>query len=200
MTVNKPQHCSVESRKHAHAWLVVCFGVVYLIGGCASHRRPVTTWQGAAVVRPIMPAIVVPRPAPPADESIDPVPELRLELPPPPALLAVSAVPARPHVAPEPTRESNVAAKPEPPAIAPQLSPAETNDARQQMITSLSVAESNLSRSQGKQLNSTQSDLASKIKGFITDARSAERDGDWTRARSLATKAQVLSEELVASL
>ncbi len=29
---------------------------------------------------------------------------------------------------------------------------------------------------------------------------SAGRDGDWTRARSLATKAQVLSEELVASL
>ncbi|MDP9338271.1 MAG: hypothetical protein M3P45_05320 [Acidobacteriota bacterium] len=68
------------------------------------------------------------------------------------------------------------------------------------MLASLSVAEKNLARAQGKRLNSTQSDLAAKVRGFIDDARSAGHDGDWTRARSLATKAQVLSEELVASL
>lgn len=84
--------------------------------------------------------------------------------------------------------------------MAPQLTPAETTSARRQMLASLTVAEKNLARSQGKNLNSAQSDLAAKIKGFIGDARSAEHDGDWTRARSLATKAQVLSDELVASL
>jgi hypothetical protein len=84
--------------------------------------------------------------------------------------------------------------------IEPQLTPAEISAARQQMSSGLTVAEKNLARSQGKALNPTQSDLAAKIRGFIGDARAAERDGDWTRARSLATKAQVLSEELVASL
>ncbi len=84
--------------------------------------------------------------------------------------------------------------------IAPQLTPAETNSARQQMYASLSVAEKNLARSQGKKLSSTQSDLAAKVKGFIGDARLAGHEGDWTRGRSLATKAQVLSEELIASL
>ena len=84
--------------------------------------------------------------------------------------------------------------------IAPQMSDAEASAARQQMTSSISEAEKNLARSQGKTLNATQSDLATKIKQFIGDAQSASREGDWTRARSLATKAQVLSEELASSL
>lgn len=152
------------------------------------------------MVHPKLPATVAPRPQPPADETIDPVPELRLELPPPPPFLAVQVAPLRPRVAPEPAHEASVSSKPEVPVIAPQLTPAETDAARQQMASSLSIAESNLARSKDRALNSTQSDLASKIKGFISDARSAEHDGDWMRARSLATKARVLSEELVASL
>jgi hypothetical protein len=150
-------------------------------------------------MRPRMPATIAPTPKPLTDESVDPVPELRLELPPSPPLLSVRTGPARPHAAPVPAAESNVSNKPEPPIIAPQLTSAEINAARQQMIASLSVAERNLARSQGKTLNATQSDLAAKIKGFIGDARSAGHDEDWTRARSLATKAQVLSEELAAS-
>jgi ribosomal protein S20 len=39
--------------------------------------------------------------------------------------------------------------------------------------------------------------MVSKIRGFIKDAREAAHAGDWTRASSLAKKAQVLSEELV---
>jgi 2-keto-4-pentenoate hydratase len=143
---------------------------------------------------------IFPSSGPLADESKDPVPDWRLELPPPPSALTARAVPARPHVAAPPSVENNVASKPEPPVIAPHLTPAETTAARQQMLVSLNVAEKNLARSQGKKLNGTQADLAAKVKGFIGDARSAEHDGDWTRARSLATKAQVLSEELVASL
>jgi hypothetical protein len=49
-------------------------------------------------------------------------------------------------------------------------------------------------------LNATQSDLASKVRGFLKDAREAAQIGDWSHARSLAKKAQVLSEELASSL
>jgi hypothetical protein len=49
-------------------------------------------------------------------------------------------------------------------------------------------------------LNATQSDLVSKINGFLKYAREAAQAGDWSHARSLAKKAQVLSEELAASL
>ncbi len=84
--------------------------------------------------------------------------------------------------------------------IAPQLSPQETAVAQQQTNQSLSVAERNLGSTHGKKLNPAQSDLVSKIKGFLKDAREAARISDWVRARSLAKKAEVLSEELAASL
>jgi hypothetical protein len=45
-----------------------------------------------------------------------------------------------------------------------------------------------------------QADLASKARGFVSDARDAARAGDWDRARSLAKKAQILSQELLDSL
>jgi len=65
---------------------------------------------------------------------------------------------------------------------------------------SLTVAERNLAAAAGKSLNAMQSDVASKVRNFISDAREAGRAGDWVRARDLAKKAQVLSEELVGSL
>jgi hypothetical protein len=43
-----------------------------------------------------------------------------------------------------------------------------------------------------------QSDLVSKIVSFSDEARKAASEGDWTRARNLAKKAEVLSEELAA--
>jgi hypothetical protein len=49
-------------------------------------------------------------------------------------------------------------------------------------------------------LSAAQRDLVSKIRGFIKDAREAAQITDWSRARSLAKKAQVLSEELASSL
>jgi len=57
-----------------------------------------------------------------------------------------------------------------------------------------------LQSARGKNLNATQTDLISKIRGFIKDAREAAQITDWSRARSLAKKAQVLSEELASSL
>jgi hypothetical protein len=72
--------------------------------------------------------------------------------------------------------------------------------AQQQTNQSLVIAEKNLGSARGKNLNAAQSDLVSKIKGFIKDARAAAQVTDWSRARSLAKKAQVLSEELAGSL
>ena len=200
MTTNKPQQCSVEWRNHAYASVVFCLCALQLISGCAERKKTPVSWRGAGLSRPIVPAtITAPKPRPLPDESVDPVPELQLELPPPPPLLAVHTSPARPRVAPAPVAENN-ADRPEAPVIAPQMSDAEASAARQQMTSSITEAEKNLARSQGKTLNATQSDLAAKIKQFIGDAQSAGREGDWTRARSLATKAQVLSEELASSL
>jgi hypothetical protein len=201
VTVKTLQPYPVKSRDRACATFVFCLCATQILAGCAEHNRPAPRFSAAQAVHPRLPsAAVAPPPHPLTEESSDPVPELVLELPPTPPLLTVREAPARPRVVPAPEHESSVASKPEPPVIAPQLAPEEISAARQQMISSLTVAERNLGRSHGKSLTATQSDLAAKVKGFIDDARNAGKEGDWTRARSLATKAQVLSEELVASL
>jgi ribosome-binding protein aMBF1 (putative translation factor) len=129
-------------------------------------------------------------------------PELRLELPPfPGQLIPVRPAPPRPRVSTPPAANSgNDEEKLEAPMIAPQLSPQESAVAQQLTNQSLSSAEKNLESARGKNLNAAQSDLVSKIRGFIKDAREAAQIADWSRARSLAKKAQVLSEELAGSL
>jgi hypothetical protein len=82
----------------------------------------------------------------------------------------------------------------------PQLSPQETAVAKEQTAESISVAEKNLAVARGKTLTPAQADVASKIVGFVSEAREASGEGDWARARTLARKAQILSEDLVASL
>jgi len=82
----------------------------------------------------------------------------------------------------------------------PQLTAEETTAAQQQTNVSLSIAERNIAVTQGKTLNPTQLDLASKVRSFVMEARESAHVGDWNRARSAAKKAQVLSEELVSSL
>jgi hypothetical protein len=80
------------------------------------------------------------------------------------------------------------------------LTAEETAAAQQRTTESVNVAERNIAASQGRSLNATQSDLASKVRSFLAEAREAAHVGDWTRASNAAKKAQVLSEELAASL
>jgi hypothetical protein len=90
--------------------------------------------------------------------------------------------------------------KPEGPKIALQLTPEQTAAAQQETKQSLDIAEKNLTVTRGKTLNPAEADLVSKIKGFLKDAHEAAQAKDWARARSLAKKAQVLSEQLAESL
>src|SRR5579864_4079126 len=58
----------------------------------------------------------------------------------------------------------------------------------------LGVTENNLKKVAGKQLNSTQQDTLSQARTFLQQSRSAIADGDLDRARTLAWKAETLSE------
>jgi hypothetical protein len=161
-------------------------------------KRSRIPWATAVQVRPSAPS----RTPEASSASEDLGPELRLELPPfPGQLIPVRTAPPRPRVSTPPTANSgNDEEKLEAPMIAPQLSSQEASVAQQQTNQSLSIAEKNLESARGKNLNAAQSDLVSKIRGFIKDAREAAQIADWSRARSLAKKAQVLSEELAGSL
>lgn len=158
------------------------------------HRRPGIPWATAVQVRPTLP---VPGVAETDDVTLA-APELNLEMLPFAAILApVRSAPPRPRVStsPPPTEAADPE-RTEALTIAQQLSPEETTAAQQEMNQSLNAAEKKLASTRGKTLNPAQTDLISKIRGFLKDAREAAKAGDWARARSLARKAQVLSEEL----
>jgi hypothetical protein len=160
-------------------------------------KRPSIPWATAVQVKPVLQT----HNAETSDAAADLGPELRLELPPFPShLIAVRTGPPRPRASTPPAVGSaSDAEKLEAPLIAPQLTPQESAIAQQQTNQSLGIAEKNLASARGKKLNAAQSDLVSKIRGFVKDAREAAQIADWSRARSLANKAQVLSEELVGS-
>ncbi len=160
------------------------------------RKGPNIPWAKAVQVRPVLQARAA------GDEVVSvAAPELKFELPPfATVLVPTRSAPVRPHVnAPSSTNGGADAEKMEAPTIASQLTPQETVAAQQETNQSLSIADKNLASVRGKTLNVMQTDLVSKIKGFLKDAREAAQAGDWKRARSLAKKAQVLSEELTGS-
>lgn len=107
--------------------------------------------------------------------------------------------PANPPAEPEPAATETASPKPEPPRIAPRYSPAEEAAFRQQTNQSIAKAERNLQTMNGRSLNAAQNDMVEKIRGFLGQAREAVQAGDWFRAQNLASKAEVLSDELVRS-
>lgn len=161
-------------------------------------KRPNIPWATAVQVKPV----VQPRTAMAVYATEELGPELRLDLPPFPGhLIPVRTAPPRPRASTSPSTAAGAdIEKLGTPLIAPQLTPQESAVAQQQTGQSLSIAEKNLESARGKSLNAAQSDLVSKIRGFVKDAREAVQIADWSRARSLAKKAQVLSEELAGSL
>jgi hypothetical protein len=177
--------------------LLLCCAA-YVLGGCSVRRRPEIPWDTAVQVKPV----TLEHAGETNEVSEDPLPELRFELPPSPGrLIPVRTAPPRPRTSAPPTATTgNDAEKSGAPTIVPQLTPQEFVAAQQQTNESLSIAEKNLGAARGKTLSAAQRDLVSKIRGFIQDAREAAQITDWSRARSLAKKAQVLSEELASSL
>jgi hypothetical protein len=201
MTVNpaRPESFHVTpSRSNGRIIVVVLCSAAFLLAGCSAMRRkPSFGWGTAVQARPKLPS------APPKGEETptDPGPELHLMIPAPPsAIAAAHGNPPKPRVAGNIPGETNGSGKPEAPVIVPQLTAEETTAAKQQTGKSLDVAERNLAATRGRTLNAAQADLVSKVRSFVSEAREAARVSDWIRARDLAKKAQVLSEELGRSL
>ena len=192
-----PPQLAVMQRKARFSLAIGVSAAILWLGGCAARKTAAIPWTTAVLVRPI------PQPHPPLPENpADPVPDLRLEIPPPPAPLAprTPPVPARPRSVAPAQSENARPGKLEAPQIVPDLTSQESASLQRQTDESLNVAERNLASASGKSLNPAQSDLASKVRSFISDAREAGRAGDWARASDLAQKAQVLSEQLAGSL
>jgi hypothetical protein len=61
----------------------------------------------------------------------------------------------------------------------------------------LGTTEENLKKIGGQQLTSSQQDMVDQIRQFMSQSKTAQATGDMERARALASKAQLLSQELV---
>jgi hypothetical protein len=176
---------------------VVLVASALLLQGCAQKQVRVRPWATAIAVRP---HLTHPVEASPPDLAEVEAPELSVDLPPLPSSLSISRQPPRPRVAVQPTPEAAESHKPSAPLLEPELTPQEVAAAQQQFNESTAIAQKNLNSTKGRSLNPTQADLSSKVVAFLQESKQAVREGDWTRARNLAKKAQVLSEELAASL
>jgi len=173
--------------------------VIVLLSGCAERQvkaKPFP-WSTFAHTRPVSPSVALTQ----TDDESDPLENVTLEVAPPPSALVIARnAPPRPRVPANNSSQNDAGSKPDVPQIAPLLSAGEATAAQQQTSQSLGVAEHNIGSADGKSLNATQQDLASKVRSFMAEARDAAKIGDWTRARAAAKKAEVLSQELVSSL
>jgi hypothetical protein len=183
-------------RRLLHAATFVAFAM--LLQGCAERRTHAYPWASASAAKPVLRRPIVP----PVGNlpSLDDAPDLHWDFPPPPSRLVVVRQPARPRTAAASATDPAATSKPDPLSFEPQLSPTEIAAAQQQWNDSLGVAQKNLTNARRRRLNPTQTDLASKVDSFTQESKNAAREGDWNRAKNLAKKAQVLSEELMDSL
>lgn len=72
--------------------------------------------------------------------------------------------------------------------------PPKQRDDTNQMLNS---TDANLKKLEGRQLSANQQDMVGQVRQFMQQSRTAMEAGDFARSRTLAWKAQLLSEELV---
>jgi len=175
------------------------------LGGCASK-----TVRAAAPAAPVPTEAMRPMTTAPDTDAAPPTvtpaapPTLPVAATPTPPPVAIPpAKPAAPRRATSEQASGDTDVQPNRPAapqISPQLSPSDQATYQRRTNDDISAAEGNLQQTEGKQLSAVQTDLAAKIRSFLSQSRDASKDGDWARAQNLAQKARLLSVELINSL
>jgi hypothetical protein len=81
--------------------------------------------------------------------------------------------------------------------LAPSVTDQQASQQRQSTAQLLAATEANLSKISARQLNSSQQDMVNQTRNYMQQAKAAESAGDLQRARNLAFKAQLLSDEVL---
>jgi len=184
--------------------VLVAAGAPFLSAGCAHKTVQAAVPVSAPPVADVRPMTVAPdTDANPPLEAEQAAPSLPAPSAKAPMNLADSAVvppPRRPVERSTESAEQDTAARPEPPRISPELSPSDQAAYQKRIESDSAVATRNLQIVSARQLNPTQSDLADKIRSYLSQAGDAGKSGDWVRAQNLAHKAASLSVDLIESL
>lgn len=81
--------------------------------------------------------------------------------------------------------------------LAPSVTDQQASQQRQSTTQLLAATDANLSKISARQLSSSQQDMVNQIRNYVQQAKEAEKAGDLQRARNLAFKAQLLSDEVL---
>ena len=81
--------------------------------------------------------------------------------------------------------------------LAPGMSVEQASSQRQSTTQLLAATDGNLNQIASRQLSSAQQDSVSQIRKYMEQAKAAEKAGDVQRAHNLASKALLLSDDLV---
>jgi hypothetical protein len=81
--------------------------------------------------------------------------------------------------------------------ISPRMSDKQQADERQKISNLIWAAETNLQKVSGRTLNDSQEEMAQQIRMYMEQSKQASGQGDLQRAKNLASKADLLSVELV---
>jgi hypothetical protein len=81
--------------------------------------------------------------------------------------------------------------------LAPSVTDQQASQQRQSTAQLLAATDANLNKISARQLTSSQQDMVNQIHTYMQQAKAAESAGDLQRARNLAFKAQLLSDEVL---
>ena len=81
--------------------------------------------------------------------------------------------------------------------LAPSVTDQQASQQRQSTAQLLAATDANLTKISARQLTSSQQDMVNQIRNYMQQAKTAESAGDLQRARNLAFKAQLLSDEVL---
>ena len=81
--------------------------------------------------------------------------------------------------------------------LAPSVTDQQASQQRQSTAQLLAATDANLTKISTRQLTSSQQDTVNQIRNYVQQAKAAENAGDLQRARNLAFKAQLLSDEVL---
>lgn len=182
-----------QTQKARH-WLALLCACVACATGCFTRRTPVKPVINiVGTTHPVIPSA-------PAEIALEEPPEMEFEAMAPAALVTETDVPVKPRVVPAATPEPAPVEKVPEPTIAPEVTSQELSAAKAETEQNLAMVDKHLTLAWGRKLNASQQELISKVRGFTESAREAILSGDWVRAKNLSKKAELLSEELAASL
>lgn len=157
-------------------------------------------------VRAAAPVTLPPKPPAPIStpgttKSPDSIPAPTTPAPknPEPATLSPALTP-KPDTLKRPATVVTEPDRPPAPEISPQMSQSDQVELTKQTQQYVTTAQQNLHRADGRELNTSQHDMADKIRGFLDQAQDAIRTSDWSRAKNLSQKAYLLSVELLKTL